>query len=133
MELSYYHWRILTWDFHKDFNILSIWRTYCYIIKDVFSSGKCGFFFIKPCLFVSFFSKSCYEAFGCHIHLWGLNHWGLHPCNPLQLTCDGHMCDLMMVISQHWVCIEWLLLPLPCVGGAFCYSMSCSPAIPSIW
>ena len=38
-----------------------------------------------------------------------------------------------MVISPHQVCTEWLLPPLPCVGGALCYSICCSLAIPSIW
>ena len=53
---------------------------------------------------------------GCHIHLWQLNHWGLHHCNNLELTCGRHMCNLVMVISPHWVCIEWLFHPLPGVG-----------------
>ena len=34
-----------------------------------------------------------------------------------------------MVISPHLVCIECLLPLLPWVGGAFCYSFSCSPTI----
>ena len=36
-------------------------------------------------------------------------------------------------VGPHLVCIEWLLPPLPQVRGAFCYSVSCSPTIPSIW
>ena len=39
------------------------------------------------------------------------------------------MCNLVMVISPHLVCIEWLLPLLPWVGGAFCYSFSCAPTI----
>ena len=49
---------------------------------------------------------------GCLIHLLGLNHWGLHHCNPLELTHGRHMCNLVMVIGLHQVCIEWLLPPL---------------------
>ena len=36
---------------------------------------------------------------GCHIHPWGLNHGGLHHCNPLEFTHGRHMCHLVMVIS----------------------------------
>ena len=36
------------------------------------------------------------------------------------------MCNLVMVIGPHPICIEWLLPLLPWVGGAFCYSFSCS-------
>ena len=39
---------------------------------------------------------------GCYIHLWGLNHWCVHHCNPLELTHGRHMCNLE-------VCTEWLL------------------------
>ena len=50
---------------------------------------------------------------GCHIHLWGLNLWGLHLGNHLEFTHGRHMCNLVMVISPHLVWIEWLL---PWVG-----------------
>ena len=43
------------------------------------------------------------------------------------------MCNLVMVISPHQVCSEWLLPPPLSVGGASCYSISCPSAIPSIW
>ena len=43
---------------------------------------------------------------------WGLNCWGLHHCNPLEFTHGRHMCNLVMVISPHQVCIEGLLPPL---------------------
>ena len=43
---------------------------------------------------------------GCHIHLWGLNHWGFHHCNPLEFTHGRHMCNLVMVIGPCLVCIE---------------------------
>ena len=54
---------------------------------------------------------------------------GLHLCNPLEFTHGRHMCNLVMVIGPHLVCIEWLLPLLPWVGGAFCYSFSCAPTI----
>ena len=53
---------------------------------------------------------------GCHIHLWGLNHWVFHHCNPLELTCGRHICNMVMVISPHQVCKEWLLPPPLWVG-----------------
>ena len=52
---------------------------------------------------------------------------------PLEFTHGRHMCNLVMVISPHQVCTEWLLPPLHWVGGALCCSICCSPAIPSIW
>ena len=68
---------------------------------------------------------------GCHIHLWGLNHWGLHHCIPLhpwqayvQLD-DGHWpTPGMHRVSSHSTAFS---------GGAYCYSVSCPPAIPTIW
>ena len=63
----------------------------------------------------------------------GAQPLGLHHCNPLEFIHGRHMCNLVMVIGPHQVCTEWLLLPLPWVGGAFCCSISCSPTIPSIW
>ena len=50
---------------------------------------------------------------GCHIHPWGLNHWGLQCCYHLEFTHGRYMCNLVMVIGPHQVCIEWLLPPLP--------------------
>ena len=38
-----------------------------------------------------------------------LNHWGLHHCNPLELTHGRHMCNLLMVIGPHQVHTEWLV------------------------
>ena len=73
----------------------------------------------------------CHAA--CHIHIWGLNNWGLHHCNPSELTYGWYMCNLAMVISPHQECNEWLLPPLLCIGRAFCYSISCPPAILTIW
>ena len=35
---------------------------------------------------------------------------------PLEFTHGRHMCNLVMVISPHLVCIEWLLPLLPWVG-----------------
>ena len=49
---------------------------------------------------------------GCCIHLWGLNHWGLHHCSPLELTYGRHICNLAMVIGPHQECTKWLLPPL---------------------
>ena len=43
--------------------------------------------------------------------------WGLHHCNPLELTHGRHMCNLGMGIGPHQVCTEWLLPPLHLVGG----------------
>ena len=43
---------------------------------------------------------------------------GVHHCNPLELTCGKHIYNLVMVISPHQVCTEWLLLPLLWVGGS---------------
>ena len=70
---------------------------------------------------------------GCYIHLWGLNCWGLHYCSHLELTHGRHMCNLVMAIGPHQECTKWLLPPLLWVGGSFCYSISCPPAIPTIW
>ena len=69
------------------------------------------------CLFCCLLSTFRCPA-GCHIHPWGLNHLGLHPCNPLEFTCGRHMCNLVMVIIPHQVCTEWLLPPLHWVGGS---------------
>ena len=49
---------------------------------------------------------------GCHIHLWGINHWHLHNCKLLELTHGRHMCNLAMASGPHQVCTEWLLPPL---------------------
>ena len=79
-------------------------------------SLQVGFFFrVEPstilyiiCLvsvLVSAFYFRCHA--GCHNHLWGLNHWGLHHCKPLQITHGRHMCNREMVISPHQVCTEW--------------------------
>ena len=101
-----------------------------------------GFFFrVEPpticllyvwCLFWCLLSTFRCPA-GCHIHSWGLNHWGLHHCSPMEFTYGRHMCNQVVVIGSQQVCTEWLLPPLQWVGGVFCYSVSCSPAIPSIW
>ena len=84
------------------------------------------------CLFWCLLSTFRCHA-GCLIHSWGLNHWGLYHCNPLEFPCGRHMCNLVMVIGLHHVWTEWLFPPLHWVGGALCYSVCCSPAIPSIW
>ena len=44
-----------------------------------------------------------------------LNCWGLHHCNPLELTNTRHMYNLVMVISPHEECTEWL--PPPALNG----------------
>ena len=36
---------------------------------------------------------------------WGLNHWDLHHCNPLESTHGRYMCSLVMIIGPHQVCI----------------------------
>ena len=63
----------------------------------------------------------------------GLNHWDLYHCKPLELTRGRHVCNLVMAIGQYQVCTEWLLTPLPWVGGASCYPISSPPAISTIW
>ena len=40
-------------------------------------------------------------------------------CNPLPFTHGRHMCNLVMVIGPHLVCIEWLIPLLPWVGESF--------------
>ena len=42
----------------------------------------------------------------------GFNHWGLHHCNPFELTYGRHKCNLSMVIGPLQECTEWLLPPL---------------------
>ena len=84
-------------------------------------SPQVGFFFrVEPpticilyvwCLFWCLLSTFRCHA-GCHVHPWGLSHWGLHHCNPLEFTHGRHMCNLVMVIGPHQVCTEWLLFPL---------------------
>ena len=81
------------------------------------------------CLFWCMLSAFRCHA-GCCFHLWGLNHWGLHHCSPLELTHGRHMCNLVMVIGSHQVCTMWLLPPL-LYGGAT--QISCPPAISTIW
>ena len=55
------------------------------------------------CLFWCMLSAFRCHA-GCFIHIWVLNHWGLYLCNPLELTQDRDVCNLVMVISPHQVC-----------------------------
>ena len=52
------------------------------------------------CLFWCLLSTFRCQA-GCHIHPWEINHWGLHPCNPLEFTHGRHICNLVMVIGPH--------------------------------
>ena len=70
---------------------------------------------------------------GCHCHLWGLNHWDLHHCSPLEYTHGRHMCIFVLVWGPCQAWTKWLLPPLLWVGGALCYSISYPPAIPAIW
>ena len=68
VELSYYHWRILIWDFHKDFNILSIWRTYCYMHKRCVFFRKMWVFFHKTLSFLfAFWGKSHEAQYSCWV------------------------------------------------------------------
>ena len=70
----------------------------------------------------AFFYMCCFlfwcmlSAFRCHteccIHIWELNHWGLHCGSLLELTHGRYMCNLVMVINPHQECTEWLLSPL---------------------
>ena len=36
---------------------------------------------------------------GHSLHQWGLNHMGLHCCNPLEHTHDRHMCFMVLVFG----------------------------------
>ena len=56
---------------------------------------------------------------GCHFYQWGLNHWGLWHCNPLEYTFGRYMCFLMLVCGPHQECTEWLLLQHLQLGGSF--------------
>ena len=67
------------------------------------------------CLFWCLLSAFRCHA-GCHVHLWGLNCWGLFHFNPLEFICGRHMCNLVMVIGLHQVCTECLFPPLHWVG-----------------
>ena len=74
------------------------------------------FYMIAVCFGVCFLFFRCHA--GCHIHLWGLKHWGLHHCNPLELIHGRQTCNLAMVIGPHQVCIEWLLPPTALSRGS---------------
>ena len=41
----------------------------------------------------------CFQVFwcGCYVHQWGLNHWGLLCCSPMEYTLGRHICLLVMV------------------------------------
>ena len=52
----------------------------------------------------------------CYIHQWGLNHWGLHHCSPLEHTLYRHMSNLVMAISQCQKCTKWPLSLLMLLG-----------------
>ena len=94
------------------------WATHCFV-----------YYMFGPCFGVCFLlSGAILDA----IFTPGAQPLGFAPLQPLELTCGRHMSNLVMVIGPHQVCTVWLLHPLPWVGGAFC-SISCSPAIPSIW
>ena len=46
------------------------------------------------------------------IHLWDLNPWDLHHCNPSEHTCGRHMCILVIIQEPCQECTEWLFPPL---------------------
>ena len=48
---------------------------------------------------------------------------------PMGVCCASCCCSFCEVFS---ICLK-LPPPLLCVGGAFCYSVSCLPAIPTLW
>ena len=58
--------------------------------------------------------------FSCLFNIRGLNHWGLQHCSPSGFTLGKHISLLVMVCGTCQECIEWLLCPLPWVGGALC-------------
>ena len=81
------------------------------------------------CLFCCLLSTFRCHA-GCCSYLLGLSYWGLQHCNPLELICGRHMCHLVMVIGPHQVCTEWLLPPLPWVGGKLLLLIQLFPSHP---
>ena len=93
-------------------------------------------FFLRvdpPTIFVYFIfgvcSGVCFSLLGAEVDAvftYEGQPLGSAPCNPLEFTHGRHMCNLVMVIGLHLVCIEWLLPLLLWVGGAFCYSFGCS-------
>ena len=63
----------------------------------------------------------------------GPNYWGLYNWSPLEHKWGRHICILVVVIWPCEECTEWLLPPVLWVGEALCYSVSCPPAISTIW
>ena len=88
-------------------------------------------------LYVGVCHSVCFLPSGSHVAAmftyWGLNHWGLQHHNPSEFILGRHMCLLVIVCDPHQECTNWLLLPLPPIGGALCYSSSYPPVILSIY
>ena len=66
------------------------------------------------CFLSTFRSPCC-----CHVHQWGLNHWGSHHHNPLVYTCGRQICILVLVHGLCPKCVKCLLPTLLEVGGSF--------------
>ena len=89
-------------------------------------SPQVGFFFrVEPpiiCILYMFgvHSGVCFLLLGAELDAiftyGGSTIKSLHLDNPLEFTHGRHMCNLVMVIGPHLVCIEWLLPMLPWVG-----------------
>ena len=69
---------------------------------------------------------------GYQFHKWGLNHWGLHHCNPLEYTHDKHLCLLVMVLAHTRGALSRCSLKCLRQGWASHYSVNCPPGIQSI-
>ena len=73
-------------------------------------SPQVGFFFSELslplfcilyvwCLFWCLLSTFRCHA-GYYIHPWGLNHWSLHHCNPLEFTCARHILECIFTLHS---------------------------------
>ena len=82
-----------------------------------FSTGKCLFWswafnqFTYICWYLLWCMFSAFRWYsGCHIHQWGLIHWGLQHCSSSEHTHGRNICILVMVIGPCQECTKWLLL-----------------------
>ena len=101
-----------------------------------------GFSFrIEPATVLYFYmfgvcSSVCFLLSGAildgYIHPWGLKHWALPHCNPLEFTHARHMCNLEMAIDPHQVCTE-VAAPFTVLsrGEAYATQSAVLPAIPN--
>ena len=104
-------------------------------------SPQVGFFFrVEPptILYLICLVSILVSAFYFKMWSWmpyspmGAQPLGLHLCNPLEFAHGRHMCNLVMVIGPHFVCIDWLLPMLLWIGGSLLLLIQLSPTIPFI-